>query len=172
VVQPNAASGAKELNLIIRPATHEDYSAGCVLLEQLDALHRQNLPEVYQRNPTGETRSLDYWMRIIANDRAAVFIGEVSGNIVGLIHVMLQDTSAIPILVPRRFAFIDTLIVDQDHRHKGIAQALMQAAEVWAINGGAEYAELTVLEFNHEAIAFYDKLRYETVNRKMRKSLR
>ena len=148
----------------IRPATANDFEACCMLLDQIDTLHRENLPKLYRRSPETDVRDHDYWMGLVANDRAGVLVAERAETLVGLVQVKLQETPPVPILVPRRFAFVDTLAVDHRYRRKGVASQLMRAAEEWAIERQAEYMELTVLEFNKGAIAFYQELRYETLN--------
>jgi ribosomal protein S18 acetylase RimI-like enzyme len=47
----------------------------------------------------------------------------------------------------------------------------MEHAHRWALDKKVRHVELNVWEFNKEAIAFYDKLGYETANRRMWKSL-
>ena len=159
------------MNLTIRSAKPDDYEACCILLDQVDALHRDNLPHVYRQSPEGSVRDRDYWTKLVGDDRAGVLVAEATENLIGLVHLRLQETPPLPILVPRRFVFVDTLVVDHRHRRKGIARRLMDAAEKWAIDRQAEQMELTVLEFNNSAIAFYEELRYETLNRRMGKAL-
>jgi GNAT superfamily N-acetyltransferase len=53
----------------------------------------------------------------------------------------------------------------------GIGQALLRRAERWAAERGASELELTVWEFNQDAIAFYEKLGYVTERRTMWKTI-
>jgi len=48
----------------------------------------------------------------------------------------------------------------------------MEEAHQWVLGKGATQIELIVWEFNEGAIAFYEKLGYETAYRKMWKSLK
>ncbi|OQA95517.1 MAG: Acetyltransferase (GNAT) family protein [Chloroflexi bacterium ADurb.Bin222] len=48
---------------------------------------------------------------------------------------------------------------------------LMGTVYEWALTKGASSIELNVYEFNKAAIAFYEKLGYETLSRKMSKAL-
>jgi ribosomal protein S18 acetylase RimI-like enzyme len=47
----------------------------------------------------------------------------------------------------------------------------MDEVRVWAIAKGATAIELNVYEFNETAIAFYERLGYQTLSRKMSKEL-
>jgi ribosomal protein S18 acetylase RimI-like enzyme len=161
----------KPVNLTIRFATADDYQACCLLLDQVDALHRDNVPHVYRRSPTGAVRDHGHWTGLVTNDRVGILVAEESRNLIGLVQVMLQESPPVPILVPRRFAVVDTLVVDHRQRRQGIARQLMAAAENWAAHRKAEHMELTVLEFNSSALAFYEELQYETLSRKMSKAL-
>jgi GNAT superfamily N-acetyltransferase len=77
----------------------------------------------------------------------------------------------VPILVPRRYAVIDNIIVRAERRGHGIGLALMEAAETWALSLGAEMVELTVYLFNRRAIRFYEELGYSTLSQRMIKPL-
>jgi len=48
---------------------------------------------------------------------------------------------------------------------------LMDIVHEWAIAKGATAIELNVYEFNKSAMAFYRRLGYETVSRKMSRAL-
>ena len=92
-------------------------------------------------------------------------------QLVGAIHILFRETRDIPILVPRRFAAIENLIVSKAFQRTGIGRALMERAHQWAMDQGITGVELNVWEFNAGARAFYAKLGYETTRRSMSKSL-
>jgi GNAT superfamily N-acetyltransferase len=54
---------------------------------------------------------------------------------------------------------------------RGAGRALMNAAEAWAREHGAERLHLNVWEFNEGAIAFYERLGYVTFSRNMWRKL-
>jgi ribosomal protein S18 acetylase RimI-like enzyme len=84
---------------------------------------------------------------------------------------MLRDASPIPVLVPRRFAIVDSLAVRAAFRRRGVGQKLMAAVEEWAADRGVSDIELNVFEFNGAAIAFYERLGYATRSRRMARTL-
>ncbi len=56
-------------------------------------------------------------------------------------------------------------------QYHGIGRRLMDEAQAWASARGATSIELNVYEFNEDAIAFYERLGYRTLSRKMSKEL-
>ena len=154
----------------IRPATAEDYETISEVLGQVDAFHRDALPHVF-RKPDGPARDPEYILAALADANTGLFVAEAAGRLVGVIHVALRESPPAPIFVPRRYAVIDSLAVHEAHRGKGIGAALIATAEAWARAKGAGAVELHVWEFNASAIAFYERLGYEMLSRKMGKAL-
>jgi ribosomal protein S18 acetylase RimI-like enzyme len=158
------------MEITIRPATAQDYDDLCRIIDQVDALHREKVPHVF-RKPDGPVRERAYILGLLADRDHGLFVAEVEGQVAGFVHVTVWDTPPIPILVPRRLAIVDNLVVSRDHRRLGIGRALMQEAQRWAIEQGAAEIELNVFEFNEPAMAFYQSLGYETLRRRMGRRL-
>jgi len=158
------------MEIIIRKATAEDYEALCELIDEVDALHRNHLPRLF-REPDGPVREEDYYLGLIADEKVGLFVAVAGKRLAGFIHVVILDAPSYPIIVPRRFANVDNLGVKPELRHNGIGRMLMDAAQEWAIAKGATSIELSVYEFNAEALAFYRQLGYATLSRRMGKWL-
>jgi len=156
--------------MVIRKATLDDYDELCALIAEVDELHRSNLPQRF-REPEGPTREWDYFRSLIADEKVGCFVAEGEGELVGFVHVVVRDSRDIPILVPRRYAFIDSIAVREELRGTGIGRALMERAHEWAGSMGATEMELNVFEFNEEAIKFYRRLGYRAVCREMSRPL-
>jgi ribosomal protein S18 acetylase RimI-like enzyme len=156
--------------LLVREARAADYGALSEVFSEIDALHRGSLPHVF-RAPDGPARSEEHLASVIADQNAAVLVAQSGAEIVGLVEVFLREAPEISIMVPRRFAVVDTLIVKEDFRRLGIGRALMQRAHQWAQARGASQVELTVWEFNSGAKAFYESLGYSTTRRTMYREL-
>lgn len=152
--------------MMIRKATLEDYAALCELIDQVDALHRDRLPGIY-RKPDGPVRERDEIAAIIADERAGLFVAEAEGKLAGYIHAILRDTPDAAVLVPRRFAMIDSMAVGASQRRKGIGQALIAQVQCWAREQGAASLDLNVYEFNRDALLFYESLGFTTLRRWM-----
>jgi len=158
------------MDINIRFAEERDYNPLCVLSEQGDRLHREQLPHLFHK-PDGPAREWEYIYRLLEDESTALFVTELGDNLVGYINVMLLRSGSNPLLKPRCYAVIDNLIVDEDHRMMGVGSALMARAETWAKEKGAASMELNVYHFNQAAQALYEQLGYEVVSSKLSKSL-
>jgi GNAT superfamily N-acetyltransferase len=158
------------VEVVIREAAAEDYEVLCELFDEVDALHRDNLPQIFQE-PTGPVREQEYYRGLLTDENVGLFVAEVNKSAVGFVHAFIRDTPAIPILVPRRCAIVDSLGVKSDFRGGGIGRMLMHRIDEWAMVKGAVAIELNVYEFNRDTISFYRKLGYDTVSEKMSKLL-
>jgi diamine N-acetyltransferase len=159
------------MEISVRKATADDYSSLCELFNEIDALHRDYLPHVFQR-PNGAAREKDYYLGLIADESVAFLVAEAGGDLVGFIHAIVRDAPAIPIFVPRRYAIVDSIVVRSGFQNHGIGRILMDNMQKWAIAKGATSIELNVYEFNETAISFYERLGYQTLSRKMSKELK
>jgi ribosomal protein S18 acetylase RimI-like enzyme len=119
------------------------------------------------RDPGGPPRSREYIASIIGDEHDVLLIAESADKVIGLIHACIREARDIPILVPRRYVAIESLVVAAGSRRRGVGRALMEAAHRWAQEQGVEQIELGVWEFNQGALAFYQKLGYRTAIRRM-----
>jgi len=154
------------MDIRIRTARSDDYEALCEVFEEGDSLHRDALPQVF-RTPKGPVRARQYIERILDDENAALFVAEHGDRVVGAVHIFLREAPDIPIMVPRRYAVIDNIVVRQSVRRHGVGRALLRQAHRWAREAGAKQVELNVWEFNREAITFYEKQGYTTASRRM-----
>ncbi len=155
----------------LRKATASDYGALCELFDEMDALHRDHLPGIFQL-PNGPAREKDYFLALIADENVALLVAEAGGMLVGFVHALIREPPAIPIFVPRRYAVVDETVVKSGFRNRGIGSRLMDEAQAWAVAKEATSIELNVYEFNATAISFYERLGYQALSRKMSKELR
>lgn len=158
------------MNIILREATGEDYEAVSILYDQLEHVHAQALPHFF-RAIEGHARPHEWFTGILANEDAALFVAEQQGIIVGMVHCYVRSTPALPMIAPRRFVYVEDLIVSETVRHQGVGQLLTEQVHQWASEKGIREIELDVWEFPASALTFYEKLGYETTRRHMRKLL-
>ena len=158
------------MSIRIRSAQMGDYPALCGLFEGVDALHRVNHPEIFQK-PAGPVREFEYYQTLINDAKIGLFVAEEGEQVVGCVHVIECDAPPIPIFVPRRFAIVDNLVVSKDFQRKGIGQKLMRTAQQWAADKGAASIELNVYHFNQKAISFYKNIGYKPISQRMSKAL-
>ena len=154
------------MEYMIREATQADYPGLCELFAEADIHHSQAVPNVF-RPASGPARSPEYIADILANENSRLFVAEREGQVIGLVHIDIREAPDHPIMTPRRYAKVDDLVVGKSFRRSGIGQSLMAGAHQWALEQGAREVELNVWEFNHGAIALYEKLGYTTAARRM-----
>jgi len=159
------------VEMLIREAVARDYENLNTLIDTVDRLHRDNLPQKF-RESEGPVRDRNFILDLIADESVGLIVAEREAQLVGLIHIVIRDTPDIPILVPRRYAVIDNLVVKDGFRREGIGRALMTKAHNWALAKGAKLVELNVYDFNEAALAFYERLGYKTFSCQMSKSLK
>jgi len=156
--------------MVIRQANNHDYDALCTIIDEVDCLHRDHMPHIFQK-PRGSVRDREYILGLLADEDIGLFVAEVEGQVAGFVQVLVRDTPPWPILVPRRRAFVDSLAIRKEFRRRGVGRALMGQAHGWAVAKRAVDIELNVFEFNQPALAFYRALGYETSTRRMVKNL-
>jgi ribosomal protein S18 acetylase RimI-like enzyme len=136
---------------LIREATEADAPALAELLLELQDLHVAPVPEIYRPiEMNGEI--LAFLRGQIRQERTKTFAAELDTTLVGYVVVRVGESTRIPLLTPRRFTEIDTLIVARRAQRHGIGRALMERAQQWGAEQGAIQAQLSVLEFNRGAI--------------------
>ena len=159
------------MEISVRTATAEDYNSLCKLFDEGDALHRDNLPHIFQK-PGGAAREPDYYLGLVADENVALLVAEVDEKLVGFVHAILRDTPAFPIFVPRCYAIVEGIVVKSGFQNHGIGKILMDKMQEWATAKGATSIELNVYEFNETAISFYERLGYQSFSRKMSKEIK
>ena len=158
------------MEISVRKATADDYNSLCELFDEIDALHRDNLPHMFQK-PGGAAREQDYYSGLITDENVALLVAEVGGKLVGFVHAIVKDTPAFPVFVPRRYTIVDGIVVKSGFQNHGIGRKLMDKMQEWATAKGAISIELNVYEFNEPGISFYERLGYQTFSRKMGKEI-
>jgi len=159
------------MEISVRKAAADDYNALCELFDEVDSLHRDNLPHLFQK-PDGAAREPDYYAGLMKDENVALFVAESGKKLVGFVHAIVRDTPAFPVFIPRRYAIVDGIVVKAGFRNRGIGRTLMNQMQEWAIAKGATSIELNVYDFNEAAISFYERLGYQTFSRKMSKALK
>ncbi len=165
-----ALYGSSRMIPSIRPATEDDFSQICSVLEELDTIHREALPHVFRR-PGGPPRSADD-LRKMASDTAVLIVAELEAKVVGVANAYLLDTPERFVFRARRTAVVDNVVVAKRFRRAGIATLLLRNLESWAESLDAHAVELNVWSFNEAATAFYRSLGYSTIRERLAKDCR
>jgi len=159
------------MDFSIRNANQKDYKGICELFAEVDLLRHKNLPHVFQ-TADGPVRTKKFICDTIADEDAGLFAALKGRQIIGLILVLIHETSGSSTLLPLRYARIGDLAVRKGFRRFGVGQSLVEKAHQWSLDKGITEVELNVGDFNKEAIIFFKMLGYKTIRRTMWISLR
>lgn len=153
------------MSVTIRLATKEDYAALLPIGLETQEKHADAHPEIFQSGVAGLPE--DYYLEHIDSETQAIYVAEIAGNIVGYVLIEVKDNSYLDILLPRRLVYITDIAVLKTHQRQGIGHLLFQQSIEWAKDKGAASLDLTVWEFNQDAIAFYERHGMQTLTRQM-----
>jgi GNAT superfamily N-acetyltransferase len=145
----------------------------------LDALRALNVEhQDFSRSlepswPDGETVVDDYVAyldREVATRDGCVFLAEVEGQIAGFVCVVSATRNDSPD-DPAVFAWVHDIFVRAAHRRRGVATALMAAAEAFVRARGARELRLGVIDRNAGARVLYQRLGFRDYLRVLTKAL-
>ena len=157
------------MDFVIREAKEQDYEELLKIFDEGDLLHARALPEIFKK-PDELSRSKEYIFGLINNENSVIFVAESNNQIIGLVVIVIRESPDIPIMVKRRYAYVDNISVTEKFKGFGIGKALMAEGEQWALDKKASQLELNVWDFNKEAIEFFKKLGYTSSRHNMWKT--
>jgi diamine N-acetyltransferase len=149
----------------VRPANPDDYAAVEQLAREIHAQHVTARPDFFRMSDP--VLPEEHFDSLLSGDASTLFVAEYDAAIAGYAICAMRQTPSLGMRIPRTSAIVDTVVVTQSLRGEGIGRALMDACAEWARNNGATTLELSVWEFNRDAIAFYERLGMETLTRRM-----
>jgi ribosomal protein S18 acetylase RimI-like enzyme len=157
------------VDVTIEPAAPSDFEQiGCVFAEE-NRFRAELLPRMFQ--VVDPIMTPEWFDAVLSNPAQALLVARAAGQVVGVLLLQEMANPDDDIYRPRRYLYVDELMVAQAFRGRGIGRRLMEAAEHRALELGIEEIELNVWERNAGAIAFYEHLGYTTVRRRMVRNL-
>jgi ribosomal protein S18 acetylase RimI-like enzyme len=154
----------------VRKATENDMDGICLLSNEINADHYMNLPGDFSE-PDGSNRDEPYWRGFISAEKSTVFVAVHDDILVGVVALKVTDSAPFPFIKSRLVGHLATIVVGRKYQGKGIGRSLMQAAEAFAAEMGAEDIKLEVMAFNSNALSFYKELGYGNFSYLLSKSL-
>lgn len=147
----------------IRRATPADAAA---VAAQYAALHEDQWEGAGQAPRGGhEPDWLGEVLQALSSDTTTLFVAEAGGEVIGTARVELAERPYF------RIADIRRVYVRPEWRRRGVATALMTAAEDAAGAGGAREVRLSVVAENSTALAFYARRGFDHFAIRLRKRI-
>lgn len=150
--------------VVIRSANQKDFSQVLKLANQVHKLHADSLTQVFQQ--TNYSLLKYEFFNYIRDPDKQLLVAEIDGHVVGYATLETMGTTFLN-MSQQPVAFIRDFGVDSNFQHKGIGSAIFKGCVKWAKRNGLNTIQLTVWEFNQQAISFYRKVGMETLNRTM-----
>ena len=153
------------LAIRVRMASLRDYEELCGLFDELDGLHREARPDMFQSfPPPARTREqIAHWL---AQPDSTVLVAQSEEGVVGLAVLLTRLPSGFAGAVPRKVIEVDKLVVRADQRGRRIGRRLLAAAVEWSRQRRATHVEVAVHDFNRGAQRFYQSFGFaSSVNR-------
>lgn len=136
-------------------ADEADLDQVCILAEEILEIHAKNAPTAFA--PHGIERDREYWRNTLLAIDGAVLLAKEGAQLLGFIVLRFVPAPPFSFLTPQKIARINTIIVAESARGRGIGQQLLDAAYAWARDLGAVEMKLEVFAFNQAAIALYER---------------
>ena len=151
--------------MIIRFAKENELERVNELRKQVNDLHVAGKPDVFKPGFGPELRD---FINVIWNDPTDnIVVAEDNGFICGFAVINHITKPESPFMKERDFLDIDEFCVNEEHRRKGVATAMIEFIKNFAKENGFHRIELNMWEFNQGALAFYEAAGFETFRRYM-----
>ena len=154
----------------IRLGTMNDYEAICRLTEQVDLLHVEILPDIFQTF-SGPVRSRERVAYFVEQDDAEILVADRHGDLIGYLNLEKEAHPPYPMFKPYEFVMIHNLVVDATHRGEGVGSLLLDAAKHWAREHGLHSIQANVYSANEKAEHFYAKHDFQSLSTRIELNL-
>jgi ribosomal protein S18 acetylase RimI-like enzyme len=148
----------KEPPLEIRKATEQDLDAIVELDRQIGQIHFEQVPEVFC---APSSRQRGFLLDAIQSEGRLFCVALVEGWVVGFLSARIDINETVPFLTTLPVCRITTLVVDEQHRSRGIGRALIAHCDDWAKAHDASQLKLEVMSFNARARSLYESLGFK-----------
>lgn len=152
-------------NVIVRYAKREELEAVNKIRKQVNEVHVKGRPDIFREDGWQFIEPFVYTR--FDEENSGVVVAVMEDEIVGfaVIQYILKPES--PYNKERKYFHIEEFGVDENHRRKGAATAMIDFIKEDAKNRGFHRIELDMWEFNNSALAFYESVGLKTFRRYM-----
>jgi len=147
----------------IREANIMDINKIMDLEDQIFKIHYKARPDWIEKNP----RNYEYKKQFIEENNGKIFIAEEDNKIIGLCIFNIRVIKDHQMFFDMVNIEIENICVDEKYRKKGIGKKLLEKVKIYAKENNIKNIELSVWEFNENALKFYKNMGMETRIRRM-----
>lgn len=154
------------MRVLIRKIGEKDFGDINKLFIKVDEYHRINLSSIFEKKEN-IGRTIEYLKNICNSEESELFVAEYDSEIVGIVEINIRRAVNNFLKKDREWVSLDTIMIKEKYRNNGIGEMLVDTVLDWSREKNINRIELNVYEFNKNAIKFYQRLGFETLNRTM-----
>ena len=154
---------------MVRLATLKDLERVNELRKQVNGLHVNGRPDHFKSGWTVELKN--HAKEYLEAENKDILVAERNGIICGFACVDYVDVPESPYCFARHFYHIGEFGVDKAFHRQGVATELIEFIKVHAKEKEYPQIELSVWEFNPQAIDFYEAVGFQCIRRYMEMKL-
>ncbi|EET61604.1 acetyltransferase, GNAT family [Marvinbryantia formatexigens DSM 14469] len=140
------------MNIRIRNAEEEDYTAAESMMRQVHQMHADWRPDIFRYHEPVLPQELFEQ----AVKEKTFFLAEYEGQTAGILYIRYRHIED-PVLVTRNTIFVDTMAVDEQYRGRGIGHAFFDFLRELKRQKGFDGIELEVNARNTAARRMYEE---------------
>ena len=137
--------------MVIRNIRKTDYAAVDALLLQIHQVDVDGRPDMFW--PIEQYMTRDSFDSLVTNKNMISILAQERGEIIGCCFVSMMERSG---MVRMKSAYIDLIVVDEQHRNNGVGKAIFNEVKKRAKKAGAKRIDLMVWSHNDVAIRAYE----------------
>ena len=137
--------------MFIRNIRKSDYAAIDALLLQIHQVDVDGRPDMFW--PIEQYMTRDSFDSLVTNKNVISILAQERGEIIGCCFVSMMERSG---MVRMKSAYIDLIVVDEQHRNNGVGKAIFNEVKKRAKKAGAKRIDLMVWSHNDVAIRAYE----------------
>lgn len=137
--------------MFIRNIRKSDYEAIDNLLLQIHQVDVDGRPDMFW--PIEQYMTRDSFDSLVTNKNVISILAQERGEIIGCCFVSMMERSG---MVRMKSAYIDLIVVDEQHRNNGVGKAIFNEVKKRAKKAGAKRIDLMVWSHNDVAIRAYE----------------
>lgn len=137
--------------MFIRNIRKSDYAAVDALLLQIHQVDVVGRPDMF--SPIERYMTRNSFDSLVENKEIISILAQDKGEIIGCCFASMMERSG---MVRMKSAYIDLIVVDEQHRNKGVGKAIFNEVQKRANKAGAKRIDLMVWSHNDIAIQAYE----------------